>query len=81
MKHRARCTLLVQPTGTDLLVSAFDFEGSRSASEVSLTIDGTTALFSNGTSKMVVTTREDTDLRVPITLVGSGQVQVIANLA
>lgn len=66
---------------SNLIVSAYNFMGERIVNNITLQIDSASATFNDGTKTRTVTTTVDGDLRVPIKIVGSGYIQVMANLA
>jgi hypothetical protein len=66
---------------TNLLVSAYNFAGSRTASNVTLQMDTNSATFADGTTSKLVTTLTTGDLSVPIKITGAGYVRVLANLS
>lgn len=68
------------PVEVTLMVSAFGYEGERTESNVVLTIDGTTATFLDGSTTSTITTELTKDATIKIRVVGSGQIQVLANI-
>jgi hypothetical protein len=66
---------------TNLLVSAYNFSGSRTANSVTLQMDTNSATFADGTTSKLVTTLTSGDLSVPIKITGAGYVRVLANLS
>lgn len=66
---------------TNLLVSAYNFQGSRVANNITLQMDSNSATFADDTVTRSVTTLANGDLLVPIKITGAGYVRVLANLA
>lgn len=66
---------------SNLLVSAFNFSGSRIASTVTLQLDTNSATFADGTTSRTVTTLTSGNLSVPIKITAAGYVRVLANIS
>ena len=66
--------------GTNLLVDTLDADGNRVASDVTLTIQGTGMIFTDGSTVRVIATSASATTQVPIKIIGSGQTNVLAQV-
>jgi hypothetical protein len=67
---------------TSAAVNAYNTSGSRIATTVYLKLSGVNAVFTaNGSTELSVTTSSSADLTVPITVTGSGYIQIAGSFA
>ena len=66
---------------TNLIVSAFNADGDRVATNVLLQIDSNSATFSDDTVSKTIATNASTDVSVPIKITGAGYIKVFASVS
>lgn len=66
---------------SNLIVSAFNVEGNRVATNVLLKIESNSAVFSDDTTSKTISTSASTDVSVPIKITGAGYIKVFASVS
>lgn len=66
---------------SNLIVSAFNVEGNRVATNVLLKIESNSAVFGDDTTSKTISTSASTDVSVPIKITGAGYIKVFASVS
>lgn len=69
------------PVESNIAVSAFNHSGERVANNVTLTLEGNAATFSDGSKTYTAMTSSSGDVMIPYTLISNGYVRVTAVVA